>query len=67
MAISLDINIKGEKDLLKDQRERLGPPMRLYPVTKDFGERMLFSIEENFRLQGIPFWAGGERWPDAPA
>jgi phage virion morphogenesis protein len=49
--VSLRIDIKGDKDLLAGLMERL---QDFSPVTKDMGERMRFSIEENFRTGGRP-------------
>jgi phage virion morphogenesis protein len=49
--ISLSIDIKGDKDLLAGLMEKL---QDLSPVTKGMGERMRFSIEENFRAGGRP-------------
>ena len=52
-GISLSVNIRGEDTLLSGLAEKLRD---LSPVTKDMGERMRFSIEENFRTGGRPAW-----------
>jgi phage virion morphogenesis protein len=62
--LRLRLDAQGAIKGLQAIGERLiGRMQNLSPVTKDMGERMEFSIEENFRQQGRP-----TKWKDlAPA